>query len=95
MAILIHEHTQVLVQGITGKVGSFQAQIMKEYGTRIVAGVTPGKGGSESSASHSPSPPRPRAHAVRPYRMLPEVIAEFREMKVTPSPERALSHWDC
>ncbi len=47
MAILIHRDTQVLIQGITGRVGSFQSQIMKEYGTRIVAGVTPGKGGTE------------------------------------------------
>jgi succinyl-CoA synthetase alpha subunit len=47
MAILINKETHVLIQGITGKVGSFQAQIMKEYGTNIVAGVTPGKGGTE------------------------------------------------
>jgi succinyl-CoA synthetase alpha subunit len=47
MAILINRTTQVLIQGITGKVGSFQAQIMKEYGTKIVSGVTPGKGGTE------------------------------------------------
>jgi succinyl-CoA synthetase alpha subunit len=47
MAILIDEHTRVLVQGITGKVGSFQTQIMQEYRTRVVAGVTPGKGGTE------------------------------------------------
>lgn len=46
MAILIDEHTRVLIQGITGKVGSFQAKIMLEYGTSIVAGVTPGKGGT-------------------------------------------------
>ena len=45
MAILIDEHTRVLIQGITGKVGAFQARIMMEYGTKIVAGVTPGKGG--------------------------------------------------
>jgi len=45
MAILIDENTRVLVQGATGSVGSFQAQIMQEYGTKIVAGVTPGKGG--------------------------------------------------
>ena len=45
MAILIDENTLVLVQGATGNVGSFQTQIMQEYGTRIVAGVTPGKGG--------------------------------------------------
>jgi len=47
MAILIDKPTRVLVQGITGNVGSFQTQIMKAYGTNIVAGVTPGKGGAE------------------------------------------------
>ena len=47
MAILVNRETHVLIQGITGKVGSFQSQIMKEYGTKIVAGVTPGKGGSD------------------------------------------------
>ena len=46
MAILIDEHTRVLIQGITGKVGSFQVKIMLEYGTSIVAGMTPGKGGT-------------------------------------------------
>ena len=45
MAILIDEKTRVLIQAITGTVGSFQAKIMQEYGTNIVAGVTPGKGG--------------------------------------------------
>lgn len=45
MAILINENTRVLVQGITGKVGAFQSITMKSYGTNIVAGVTPGKGG--------------------------------------------------
>jgi succinyl-CoA synthetase alpha subunit len=45
MAILIDENTRALVQGITGKVGAFQSKIMKAYGTKIVAGVTPGKGG--------------------------------------------------
>jgi succinyl-CoA synthetase alpha subunit len=46
MAILVNENTNVLVQGITGRSGSLQSKVMKEYGTRIVAGVTPGKGGS-------------------------------------------------
>ncbi|MCK4598724.1 succinate--CoA ligase subunit alpha [Candidatus Bipolaricaulota bacterium] len=46
MAILVHENTRVLVQGITGRVGSFQTKVMQEYGTNIVAGVTPGKGGT-------------------------------------------------
>ena len=47
MAILIDENTRVLIQGITGAVGSFQTKVMCEYGTRVVAGVTPGKGGTE------------------------------------------------
>ncbi len=46
MSILIDEHTRVLVQGITGSEGSFHTQRMIEYGTRVVAGVTPGKGGT-------------------------------------------------
>jgi len=46
MTILVHESTRVLVQGITGRVGSFQTKVMREYGTKIVAGVTPGKGGT-------------------------------------------------
>ncbi|WP_081801289.1 succinate--CoA ligase subunit alpha [Candidatus Acidianus copahuensis] len=43
---LIGKDTRVIVQGITGKEGSFHATRMKEYGTRVVAGVSPGKGGS-------------------------------------------------
>ena len=46
MSILIDETTKVLIQGITGAEGSFHAKLMSEYGTRVVAGVTPGKGGS-------------------------------------------------
>ncbi|MFY9187769.1 MAG: succinate--CoA ligase subunit alpha, partial [bacterium] len=46
MAILIDENTKVLVQGITGRSGALQTKVMKEYGTKIVAGVTPGKGGN-------------------------------------------------
>ena len=45
MSILIDKNTRVLVQGITGSEGSFHTQQMLEYGTRIVAGITPGKGG--------------------------------------------------
>ncbi|MEO0278855.1 MAG: succinate--CoA ligase subunit alpha [candidate division WOR-3 bacterium] len=45
MAILINNDSRVVVQGITGRDGSFHAKLMKEYGTRIVAGVTPGKAG--------------------------------------------------
>ena len=47
MSILIDKNTRVVVQGITGKEGSFHTGQMKAYGTNIVAGVTPGKGGSE------------------------------------------------
>ena len=47
MGILIDENTKVLVQGITGRDGSFHAASMLEYGTRVVGGVTPGKGGQE------------------------------------------------
>lgn len=45
MSILIDQNTKVLVQGITGRDGSFHAGQMIEYGTRVVGGVTPGKGG--------------------------------------------------
>ncbi len=45
MAIFVDKDTRVLVQGITGSAGSFHARQMIEYGTRIVGGVTPGKGG--------------------------------------------------
>ena len=47
MSILIDEKTRLLVQGITGGEGSFHTQRCIEYGTKVVAGVTPGKGGSE------------------------------------------------
>ncbi len=47
MAILIDETKRVLVQGITGREGQTRARLMKEYGTQVVAGVTPGKGGQD------------------------------------------------
>ncbi len=47
MSIIVDEHSRVVVQGITGKEGSFHAQQMIEYGTNVVAGVTPGKGGQK------------------------------------------------
>jgi succinyl-CoA synthetase alpha subunit len=47
MSILLNRETKVLVQGITGRVGRAQAKWMLEYGTNIVAGVTPGRGGEE------------------------------------------------
>ncbi len=47
MSILVDEETRVVVQGITGRDGSFHAKQMIDYGTKVAAGVTPGKGGEE------------------------------------------------
>jgi succinyl-CoA synthetase alpha subunit len=47
MAILINKKTKVIVQGITGHAGKLHAESCKEYGTQIVGGVTPGKGGTQ------------------------------------------------
>ena len=47
MSILVDENTRLVVQGITGSEGSFHARQMVEYGTNVVAGVTPGKGGQK------------------------------------------------
>ncbi len=49
MSIFINKKTKLVVQGITGRDGSFHAKQMKSYGTNVVAGVTPGKGGSKVS----------------------------------------------
>lgn len=63
MAILIDENTKILVQGITGHQGSFHAKAMKDYGAKVVAGVTPGKGGSE-------------VHGIPVYDTVKEAMAE-------------------
>ena len=46
MSILVNSESRVLVQGLTGGAGSFHASQCREYGTKIVAGVVPGKGGT-------------------------------------------------
>ena len=45
MSVFVNKSTRLLVQGITGREGSFHARQMLEYGTQVVGGVTPGKGG--------------------------------------------------
>jgi succinyl-CoA synthetase alpha subunit len=47
MAILIDENTEVVIQGITGREATIRSEVMKEYGTKLVCGVTPGRGGTE------------------------------------------------
>ena len=47
MSIMIDENTRLIVQGITGREGTFHTEQMLQYGTKVVAGVTPGKGGQE------------------------------------------------
>src|SRR3972149_2185726 len=46
MSILVGNDTRLLVQGLTGREGSFHAARCREYGTQVVAGMTPGKGGT-------------------------------------------------
>ena len=47
MSILLDENTSVIVQGMTGREGSLRTAFMKDYGTQVVAGVTPGRSGQE------------------------------------------------
>jgi len=54
MSILINQDTRVLVQGITGREGEFHTRQMLAYGTKVVAGVTPGKGGLKAADERVP-----------------------------------------
>ena len=47
MSVLVNNDTKLIIQGITGGAGSFHAKLMREYGTNLVGGVTPGKGGEK------------------------------------------------
>ncbi len=63
MAILLTSENKVLVQGITGRDGSFHTKLMLDYGTKILAGVTPGKGGQ-------------KVHGVPVYNTVKEAVKE-------------------
>lgn len=65
MSILVDKNTRVLVQGITGRDGGFHAKGMLDYGTRVVGGVTPGKGGEQ-------------VHGLPVFNTVKEAVAETR-----------------
>ena len=48
MSVLVGNNTRLTIQGITGKEGTFHGQQIRDYGTNLVAGVTPGKGGEKA-----------------------------------------------
>ena len=47
MAVIIDKNTRIIIQGFTGKMGTFHADEMIKYGSNVVGGVTPGKGGTK------------------------------------------------
>jgi succinyl-CoA synthetase alpha subunit len=65
MSILVNRETRLLVQGITGREGEFHSRAMLEYGTNVVAGVTPGKGGQSALDGRVPV-----------FDTVPEAVAE-------------------
>jgi succinyl-CoA synthetase alpha subunit len=70
MAILVDKHTKVLIQGITGKEGSRAAREMMLYGTKVLAGVTPGKGGMQ-------------AEGVPVFNMVQEAFSQFPDINTS------------
>ena len=70
MGILVNSQTRVMVQGITGRQGSFHTRLMLSYGTKVVAGVTPGKGGIE-------------VHGVPVYDSVREALEEHPEINAS------------
>lgn len=70
MGIIVNRSTRVLVQGITGREGSFHTKAMLDYGTQIVAGVTPGKGGT-------------RVHGVLVYNSVEEALERNPEINIS------------
>ncbi|MEM1611011.1 MAG: succinate--CoA ligase subunit alpha [Sulfolobales archaeon] len=70
MAIIATRRTALLVQGITGREGSYHTQRMIEYGTRVVAGVTPGKGGT-------------KVHGVPVYNTVEEALKKHPEINTS------------
>ena len=69
MSILVDENTRVICQGITGKQGMFHTRQAVAYGTKMVGGVTPGKGGTPTRASPSGTPwrkPSPPPASIAP-----------------------------
>ena len=59
MSVLVNKDTRLVVQGITGGEGTFHTSQILEYGTNVVAGVTPGKGGLQYTGNDRDTFPRP------------------------------------
>ena len=77
MSIFINENTRLIVQGITGKEGSFHAESCQKYGTNLVGGVTPNKGGSEILGVNVFNSVKDAVDEVRPNTSMIFVPAKF------------------
>ncbi len=74
MSILVDKNTRLLVQGITGSEGTFHTKQMMEYGTNVVAGVTPGKGG----ISYQGNEKNPLPHPILIFNTVKEAVQKMR-----------------